>query len=74
MSEDRLRAIDTALLCISEARERAEEAARLARRDGDSALAGTLDDLDRRLHDLHGELMRAAYMPETGVSQLRLAG
>lgn len=73
MSEERMAMIDAALLCLSEARERAEAAAHLARSDGDDGLADVLADIDQRLLELHGELMRAAYLPQNGGAQLRLA-
>jgi hypothetical protein len=72
VSEEHLSLVEAAMLCISEARERAEAAARALRSEGDVALLSALEDADRRLLELHAELMRAAYLPSSGVAQLPL--
>lgn len=74
VNQAHLAEIERTLLYISEARERAERTARSMRRDeGDPRLVSALEDADRGLLAVHGELMRAAYFPASS-EQLKLAG
>lgn len=74
MDAAHLEEIEKTLLLISHARERAERAARAIRREsGDSRLVAALEEADRRLLALHGDLMRSSYF-ETPSPQLKLAG
>lgn len=68
--------VDKALLVLSEARERAESAARAMRRDGvEPQVAEAFEEADRKLLAIHGDLMRVTYFgAPTGNSQLKLAG
>jgi hypothetical protein len=69
-----LEEIEKTLLLISHARERAERSARAIRRDeADSPLAAALEEADRRLLAVHGELTRSSYFGEAS-PQLKLAG
>ena len=69
-----LEEVEKTLLLISHARERAERSARAIRRDdAGSRLAVALEEADRRLLALHGELMRSSYFGDTQ-DQLKLAG
>jgi hypothetical protein len=62
MRSRHLEQIDAALLCVAEARERAERAARGLRRDGGhDDLASLLEAAEKDLFALHGEIMRTAY-------------
>lgn len=73
MTNDHLEGVEAALLCLSEARERAERAARDLRGAPEhEGLAAVLEDADRRLLALHGELMRAAYFPRTASAEAQL--
>lgn len=76
MQPTHLADIERALLVISEARERTEQAARSLKRDGgDVGIVGALQEADDDLLAIHGKLMRAAYFPAGGTEQqLRLAG
>lgn len=59
-----LEIIEQTLLVIAEARERAERVAKsLKRSDGGAVLVEALEKADKTLHDVHGEIMRAAYFP-----------
>jgi hypothetical protein len=75
MTSNHLEQIDAALLCVAEARERAERAAQGLRRDGcHDELASILETADKNLFVLHGEIMRAAYFGSaTSEAQLELA-
>lgn len=77
MSPDELAEIEAALLCISEARERAERLAReLKRSNRDGDVVDALEAADRELLAVHGDLMRRAYFGESPpcAEQLKLAG
>ncbi|MGB2876393.1 MAG: hypothetical protein WBB76_13100 [Gaiellaceae bacterium] len=76
MPSTHLADIERALLVISEARERAEQAARSVKKDeGDATIVAALEEADESLLAVHGKLMRAAYFPAGGTErQLRLAG
>ena len=75
MNQGPLEEIDRTLLFISEARERAERAARsIKREDPEPHLVKALEEADRRLLAVHTELMRAAYFPASSEQQLKLAG
>jgi hypothetical protein len=76
MSPEQTAEMEATLLCISEARERAERLARHLRREGaDTDTVGALEIADRQLLAIHGELMRRTYFGETAsVEQLELAG
>jgi len=66
--------VEKTLLLISHARERAERSARAIRReDAGSPLAAGLEEADRRLLAVHGELMRSSFFGDAQ-DQLRLAG
>ena len=74
MNSFHLAEVDKALLFISEARERAEQAARAIKGDGaEPHLVSALEDADRDLLAVHATLMRAAYFPTSGRAQLALA-
>lgn len=69
--------IEAALLCISEARERADRLARRLRRaESDPALVEALAAAEQQLSALHSELMRRTYFgaAEAAEKQLKLAG
>jgi hypothetical protein len=69
-----LEEVEKTLLLISHARERAERSARAIRdEDAGSELAVALEEADRRLLAVHGELMRSSYFGGAQ-DQLRLAG
>ncbi len=73
MSESQFEHIDATLLYISEARERAENAARAMRRaDAEPRLVAAVEAADRELLDLHRRLMETAYFG-TPHAQLKLA-
>jgi hypothetical protein len=75
MTSQHLEQIEAALLCVSEARERAERAAQSLRgEDGHAELVLALENADRQLLALHGEVMRAAFFPGStaGEKQLEL--
>jgi len=74
MTESQSAIVDAALLCVSEARERAENAARALRANGNADAADAFARADARLFELHGDLMRAAYFPAPEAAQLKLAG
>ncbi len=62
MSAARYETIDSVLLLLSEARERAEGAAKaLADEDGQARLVGALQTADRELLALHKRLLDGAY-------------
>ena len=70
---DELACIDSTLLCISEARERAESAAKEMRQaSADATLAAALEEADRELLALHRRLMDAVYFPSQR-EQLKLS-
>lgn len=71
MTAPDLEAIDRALLVISEARERAESAAREC---AEPRVVDALESADRALTSVYNDLWRAVYMPAAGDEQLRLAG
>jgi hypothetical protein len=65
--------VDQALLCISEARERAEQAARAMREaDAEPGLVSAMEAADRELLALHRRLMESAYFGARS-EQLRLS-
>lgn len=76
MSASHFEAIDETLLLLSEARERAERAAREIRSDeaGQAHLAEALETVDRELLALHRRLMDETlfHAPTTGEKQLAL--
>ncbi len=73
VTEDQLTLVDSALMYISEARERAESTAReLRAASADPDLVAAVEDADRELLALHKRLMDAAYFPAQS-SQLRLS-
>jgi hypothetical protein len=77
MTPEQLAEIEAALLCISEARERAERVGRELRREhADEAIVGALETANRDLLGVHGELMRRIYFGEIAnlAEQLKLAG
>jgi hypothetical protein len=64
--------VDSTLLCISEARERAETAVKELRGlAADASVVAALEDADRELLALHRRLMDAVYFPHQR-EQLRL--
>jgi hypothetical protein len=66
--------VDNALLLISEAREFVERTARrIDGEGGDAQLITALEEADRDLLSIHGELMRATYFGSSK-EQLKLAG
>ena len=72
MTDGYLALIDSALLCISEARERAESAAKEIREASTGeTLVAALEEADRELLALHRKLMDAVYFPAQR-EQLRL--
>ncbi|MFN8185909.1 MAG: hypothetical protein U0R69_02395 [Gaiellales bacterium] len=74
MGAEHIEQVEKTLLLISHARERAERSAREIRREaGDSHLVAALEEADRRLLAVHGELMRTSYF-ESASEQLKLAG
>jgi hypothetical protein len=74
MNESHAALVEAALLCVSEARERAENAAKALRASGNAEVAEAFARADARLFELHGDLMRSAYFPVSEASQLKLAG
>ena len=71
--EDQLALIDSTLLCISEARERAESAAKEMRKaSAEATVVAVLEEADRELLALHRRLMDAVYCPAQR-EQLRLS-
>lgn len=73
VTENELAFIDSTLLCISEARERAESAAKEMRQaSADATLVAALEEADRELLALHRRLMDAVYFPSQR-EQLRLS-
>ena len=75
METAHLEEVEKTLLLVSHARERAERAARRIREvDPGSRLAAALEETDKRLLALHGELMRSSYFGDAQDDQLRLAG
>ncbi len=74
MNATHLEEVEKTLLLISHARERAERSARTIRREGGaSRLAVALEEADRQLLAIHGELMRSSYFGDAQ-DQLKLAG
>jgi hypothetical protein len=75
VSSEHLAEVERTLLLIAEARERAERTARRVRREeGERRLVEALEDADRALLAVHGELMRSAYFgADASSEQLRLA-
>jgi hypothetical protein len=74
VSESPYAHIDTALLYISEARERAEEAAKAMRELGaEERLVAAVEEADRELLALHRRLMEATYFPAPAETQLTLS-
>jgi hypothetical protein len=74
VSESPYAHIDTALLYISEARERAEEAAKAMRELGaEERLVAAVEEADRELLALHRRLMEETYFPAPAETQLTLS-
>jgi hypothetical protein len=62
MNETHFAEVEKTLLYVSEARERAERAARtLARAGAEPHLVAALEDAERELAGLHRQLMQATY-------------
>lgn len=75
MNETHFAEIEKTLLYISEARERAERAARtLARDEAEPHLVEALEEAERELLTLHRGLMQATYfaVPRAAARQLTL--
>jgi len=73
MTVEGLTRVDQALLCISEARERAEQAAREMREaHAEPELVSAMEAADRELLAVHRRLMESTYFGARS-EQLRLA-
>ncbi len=73
VKDNQLALIDSTLMYISEARERAESAAKEMRQaSADTTLVAALEEADRELLALHRRLMDAVYFPSQR-EQLRLS-
>lgn len=67
VNSDDYEQIDAALLALSEARERAEQAGRAVRSsDGPDRLVQMIEQLDKDLLAMHGKLKTAAYFEGRG--------